>query len=276
MTIQISERLVVRIYKSLALSVFAGSVMLSGGEAKALAAAGLGPWGPPVASLVAYLGCIRGGGGGPAACRQAAMIIDPVVPAGLLEIKIGLEYDSSLFTFNQSQSGPLAPFGTGGSVFTESASSGTMPPYIRFIDSDPFTPATLFADSTLSYDIAANSVEAVLTYNQPGLTITSANQNFFMFVFDSPTDLDPTALYTYNAPTLPDQEGPGPRCYSDTPIAGVELPGGSIDQSNFSCRFNTVPGPLPIFGVGAFLGFSRKLRKKIKTSKMPENMSAIV
>jgi len=38
---------------------------------------------------------------------------------------------------------------------------------------------------------------------------------------------------------------------------------------------NEVPGPLPILGVGAAFGYSRKLRKRIKSSKLPEVMSAI-
>ena len=37
----------------------------------------------------------------------------------------------------------------------------------------------------------------------------------------------------------------------------------------------TVPAPLPLLGVGAALGFSRKLRKRIKSIKTPEVMSAI-
>jgi hypothetical protein len=36
-----------------------------------------------------------------------------------------------------------------------------------------------------------------------------------------------------------------------------------------------VPTPLPLLGVGAAFGYSRKLRKRIKTSKTPEVMSAI-
>jgi outer membrane protein assembly factor BamB len=36
-----------------------------------------------------------------------------------------------------------------------------------------------------------------------------------------------------------------------------------------------VPGPIPLFGVAAAFGYSRKLRKRIKTSKLPEVMSAI-
>jgi len=36
-----------------------------------------------------------------------------------------------------------------------------------------------------------------------------------------------------------------------------------------------VPGPLPLLGVGAAFGYSRKLRKRIKTKKSPEVLSAI-
>jgi hypothetical protein len=36
-----------------------------------------------------------------------------------------------------------------------------------------------------------------------------------------------------------------------------------------------VPVPLPLLGVGAAFGYSRKLRKRIKTSKKPEGMCAI-
>ena len=42
-----------------------------------------------------------------------------------------------------------------------------------------------------------------------------------------------------------------------------------------SARVNPVPGPLPLLGVGAAIGFSRKLRKRIKGSKTPEVISAI-
>ena len=36
-----------------------------------------------------------------------------------------------------------------------------------------------------------------------------------------------------------------------------------------------VPAPLPLMGLGAFFGYSRKLRKRLKTSKTPEVISAI-
>jgi len=52
----------------------------------------------------------------------------------------------------------------------------------------------------------------------------------------------------------------------------------SVYIDNVSVRVtppSTVPGPLPLLGLGAAFGCSRKLRKRIKTSKTPEVMSAI-
>jgi hypothetical protein len=40
-------------------------------------------------------------------------------------------------------------------------------------------------------------------------------------------------------------------------------------------KINQVPGPLPLLGVGAAFGFSRNLRKRIKTRKSPGVMSAL-
>jgi hypothetical protein len=40
-------------------------------------------------------------------------------------------------------------------------------------------------------------------------------------------------------------------------------------------KIHQVPGPLPVLGVAAAFGYSRKLRKRIKDSKTPEIMSAI-
>jgi hypothetical protein len=47
------------------------------------------------------------------------------------------------------------------------------------------------------------------------------------------------------------------------------------DVHKFRIISNPVPGPLPLLGVGAAFGYSRKLRKRIKTSKTPEVLSAI-
>ena len=49
----------------------------------------------------------------------------------------------------------------------------------------------------------------------------------------------------------------------------------SFDKTAGDCDCKPVPGPLPLLGVGAAFGYSRKLRKHIKTSKSPDLMSAI-
>lgn len=50
-------------------------------------------------------------------------------------------------------------------------------------------------------------------------------------------------------------------------------PGNTID--NINNNFSQVPGPLPILGIGAAFGFSRKLRKRIKGSETLGLMSSI-
>jgi hypothetical protein len=62
-----------------------------------------------------------------------------------------------------------------------------------------------------------------------------------------------------------------------TPIDPNPIP---FDPGNYkditNPRFNNVvPGPLPILGVGAAFGFSRKLRKRIKSGESPDIMNAI-
>ena len=55
-------------------------------------------------------------------------------------------------------------------------------------------------------------------------------------------------------------------------------PLGSPPNSNLAVTLlgiHPVPGPLPILGVGAVLGFSRKLRKRINASKKPAMFNTI-
>jgi len=62
----------------------------------------------------------------------------------------------------------------------------------------------------------------------------------------------------------------------------VGLFGDDINPDSFLHNAGTVnggpvnvPAPLPLMGLGAFFGYSRKLRKRLKTSKTPEVISAI-
>lgn len=48
-----------------------------------------------------------------------------------------------------------------------------------------------------------------------------------------------------------------------------------VEITPTSTGIETVPGPLPLLGVGTAFGYSRKLRKRIKTGKTPEVLSTI-
>jgi hypothetical protein len=54
-------------------------------------------------------------------------------------------------------------------------------------------------------------------------------------------------------------------------VTGVSFDSsGTVNVTQTPITFNTssVPGPIPLFGVGAAFGFSRKLRKRIKSVKL--------
>jgi hypothetical protein len=56
-------------------------------------------------------------------------------------------------------------------------------------------------------------------------------------------------------------------------IGYVNIFDGGIAEASASAE--AVPAPLPLLGVGAAFGFSRKLRRRIKSSNTPEDMCAI-
>jgi len=58
-----------------------------------------------------------------------------------------------------------------------------------------------------------------------------------------------------------------------TPL--INVPGLTTRLVVARSGLEAVPAPLPLLGVGAAFGYSRKLKKRIKTSKSPEVMSAI-
>ncbi|MFN4975680.1 MAG: hypothetical protein ACK5GV_10590 [Bacteroidota bacterium] len=54
----------------------------------------------------------------------------------------------------------------------------------------------------------------------------------------------------------------------------------SLEQNNtsigsFDIQPSHVPGPLPLLGLGAFFGYSRKIRKRLNISKSPKLISSI-
>lgn len=210
-------------------------------------------------------------------CKVVAMAVDPIFSENVTQISLGWSYDPSLFSFNPALSGPLAPFGVGGTIFPVDASIGTKP--IGILDADTFSPASLLPGSTLEYITSPGFVRAVLSFEDPGISVSSVDRNFFVFAFDSlGGGVDPNVLVTYTAPDdTPTSDGSGPSCSSDTPVEDVFIGegAGTFRQTDFSCKFPSVPGPIPLLGVGAAFGYSRKLRKRIKASKSPAVMSTI-
>ena len=64
--------------------------------------------------------------------------------------------------------------------------------------------------------------------------------------------------------------GPGPWTHTSSPGPGpLDFLLARISAST------PVPGPLPLFGVGVAFGYSRKLRKRIKSSPLPSPMNII-
>jgi hypothetical protein len=119
-----------------------------------------------------------------------------------------------------------------------------------------------------NYELFGSSDSCATFTNSLGPIIGSGGA----FTFGSPVEcfaikgidvanmLDPTNTMAFNAGFTFDSIGTVN--VTQTPITEF------VDPAS-------VPGPLPLFGVGAAFAYSRKLRNRIKTSKMPEVMSAI-
>jgi hypothetical protein len=99
-----------------------------------------------------------------------------------------------------------------------------------------------------------------ITGSGGAFTFGSPVECFAIKGIDVANMLDPTNTMAFNAGFTFDSEGTV--SVTQTPITEF------VDPAS-------VPGPLPLFGVGAAFAYSRKLRNRIKTSKMPEVMSAI-
>ena len=120
---------------------------------------------------------------------------------------------------------------------------------------------------------------AAFTNFPTSATLPSPLDNYFSFggiTFDIghlATPGDYSTAFTFEEPyqlfTVP---------YASTSTTtGESLKAGDYAGCPGSCKGAVAtPGPLPLLGVGAAFGFSRNLRKRIKTSKLPEAMSALV
>lgn len=221
-------------FSALALSTLAGSVMLSGGDAKACQT------GTPITSVDITNGNVG-----------ICTIVDPVIgthvkaaslvgpntlPAGTnvaLELT-GLFYLNSQVQIDTDFNGPLVGSGSVQQTYT-------------------------ISDLTPNYDI--DGFDLAFDGMNP---VSGVNPRVIKEVFDNPSFVGTPILTLI-------QDGPGSTPVTSVPrrsqywFRDTFIPGdGSIDNAINTVR--NVPGPLPILGAGAAFGFSRKLRGRIKAT----------
>jgi hypothetical protein len=102
---------------------------------------------------------------------------------------------------------------------------------------------TLSGSANLNQNIGAYQVDSTLSAAD-----LTANFNL---------GLGTNGTYTYPSPTLS----------SDTFNTNLTVSQGSIENFSATYSFAEVPGPLPIFGVGAAFAFSRRIRARISAAK---------
>jgi hypothetical protein len=61
------------------------------------------------------------------------------------------------------------------------------------------------------------------------------------------------------------------RVVGNSPVGTYLTTGALVTRFNFTPATSSVPGPLPFLGVAAAFGYSRKLRKRMQTCKLPVN-----
>jgi len=109
-----------------------------------------------------------------------------------------------------------------------------------------------------AYDISSAGQWFALNIDDSGTSFWSATTDGLVAEFDIATG---TVLNQWNSP-------------GHNGTWGLAI-FGEVTQGGGGNGTNSVPGPLPLLGVGAAFGFSRKLRKRIKCSDTTEMMSTI-
>jgi hypothetical protein len=212
-------------------------------------------------SLEAFKNCRDLGGGGLTECTSVALYVDPIGD-GIEDFSITLQYDPALWSFDQSTSGFTCQFASQGDCFPPSVSYGS-----SLVDSliDPSVGNIASGGSYAISFPSPGSVKLDAVFGNP-INVTS-DTNAYAFSF-TPTlsnsiNLNKPLLATYSEQLVPGSSfiqsnwtcntRLGNKCASNTPVPSLTL--------------TEVPGPLPILGAAAAFGWSRKLRKRLKSSK---------
>jgi hypothetical protein len=129
------------------------------------------------ASVAAYLACKSGDSLGD--CKAVAFVADPVGP-NITDVSLTIQYDASLFTFDNPASGFLCQFSSAGDCPLAGASIGTQP--VKLLPSSGFTPGSPLPGSTVS--LTDTGSEVTLDYHLGTPVTMDEDTNFFLFSFD--------------------------------------------------------------------------------------------
>jgi hypothetical protein len=168
------------------------------------------------ASVAAFLLCKSGDSLGN--CRAVAFVADPVGP-DITDISLTIQYDASLFTFDNPASGFLCQFSSAGDCPAAGASIGTQP--VQLLPSSGFIPGSPLPGSTVS--LTDTGSEVTLDYHLGTPVTVDEDTNFFLFSFDFKTPMDVNldeSTVTYAG--------------VDDPL-GASFTQTSFTQTNFAC-----------------------------------------
>jgi hypothetical protein len=130
-------------------------------------------------------------------------------------------------------------------------------------------PGTLLWQSDLFRDISLTGGNDLISLDVPNVTVPDV---FTWTIQVSNSTPVAVALPFFGEPSVGTSPayvwfgGPGSWGHPSVPVPG---------PLNYLARIS-VPGPLPLFGVGVAFGYSRKLRKRIKSSPFPFDVHVII
>lgn len=172
-----------------------------------------------------------------------------------------------------TQSGP-----SGATTFTYISSSGFNTSDVGFTSlGNGNTSATFgLASNSVLWNIGTYTFDYTITHATKKLlsisnTLSGSanfNQNIGNYQVDSILSAaDLTANFNLGTATNGTYIYPSPTLSSDTFNTTLIITQGSIENFSATYSFAEVPGPLPIFGVGAAFAFSRRIRARISAAK---------
>jgi hypothetical protein len=197
-------------------------------------------------------------------CLKFAIRVDPV--GDVSSVSTTLQYNTSRFSFNASESGPLGVFSVGGSAPPATPGVGTQP--LPIFSSLQDTPGAPLPGSTLAVNDVGGVVSVNYTLASPINVPTETN--FFLLVFDyvRPVTIDasrstvtysaltPGADFTETSLVCSSGDPLVPTCGSETPAMGITVNLTSVPE----------PSTLTLLASGLALAGGAVYRRRRRTA----------